>query len=130
MVSNALSRRRHVITSPAICIPPWPPPPPPPIGVTCTCSISALWDPVGKVLHGTIYAWLTSLPDNDPVKAWVSSNAAGSWANPYSVPNHGGKPFFGVTIPPGTTSITITVGFVFSDGHKCSAHCTVATPGA
>jgi len=130
MVSNSLSRRRHVIASPAICKPPWPPPPPPPYGVTCTCGVTGSYNTVTKIITGGKYPWLDSLPDLDPVKTWMHSDPEFEWLNPYADQNHRAETWGNFLVPPGTTSVEITAGFVFSNGHKCSAHRIVATPGA
>lgn len=53
-----------------------------------------------------------------------------AWSNPYTVTNGWTGVIDILPVPPGTTSITITAGFVFFNGAKCSAHTTVATPGA
>ena len=128
MVSNSLSRRRHVIASPAICKPPWPPPPPPPVGVTCVCGLAPTWYPTTRTVNGGMSANNSANPAGSPVKGWVSSEPQLDWNNPYQFGNGMPVTLGNHTLPPGYTSIKITVGFVFQNGLKCSEHTILATP--
>jgi hypothetical protein len=130
MVSNALSRRRHVIAAPAVCKPPPPPPPYPPTPSGCFCTVSLTWWPTQHYVLGCATAWLASLPDGDPVETWVHSTPELAWTNPYNTPNHGNLTFPPMAVPAGTLQITIVAGFIFSTGRQCSAHFVCPTPGA
>jgi len=124
------TRRRHVIASPAICKPPWPPPPPYPPGTSCYCQIPATWNPDYHEIAGTFVAVLTPAESGYLVKAWVHSTPELAWDNPYTFAEHHPGLNFTIAVPAGTTSVEITVGYVFSNGAKCSAHNVVPTPGA
>lgn len=130
MVSNSLSRRRHVITSPAICIkPPWPPPPYPPT-IICPCTIFS--DPMpGAVTFSLMYNFANpSAPAGSPILIWVHSQPELDWGNPYVKANNSAGELDTKTFPPGTPPITVTAGLRFNTGQQCSAHCIVVYLGS
>lgn len=130
MVSNSLSRRRHVIAPPAICRPPPPPRPPPYPPPGCTCGIAGIWHPGTKQAEVGWTGWLHELPDADPVVLWMHSTPDLGWTNPYADQNHIPHGAFLYGVPPGTTFIVFNAGWEFSTGRKCSAHLVLDTPGA
>ena len=117
-----------MFASPAICIPPWPPPPPYPPPSHCTCGTAAVWDPVTRRLTIGASACNTDNPAASPFKAWISTTPALTYANPLTGANCGFQVTTDTILPPGITSVTITIGFVFQNGYKCSAHITKPTP--
>jgi hypothetical protein len=130
MVSNALSRRRHVIKPPSVCKSGWPATKPVAPYGTCDCNVGPWWNASELYLDVTWTPWLTSLPNDDPVQTWVQSDPELAWTPPYLDKNHSPRTVQHLILPPGTTSFYITVTFLFSNGHLCSAVATIPTPGA
>jgi hypothetical protein len=130
MVSNSLSRRRHVIASPEICKKPPPPPLPPYPPGGCWCDIYPQWEPSTKKIYGSFVPWLPDLPNFDPVAAWTHSTPDLPWTNPTAATNNGSTAWGPFSVPPGTTAVTIATGYIFSSGRRCSAHKVCQTPGA
>jgi len=130
MVSNSLSRRRHVIASPEICKKPPPPPLPPYPPGGCTCNVGPLWHQSDLTLSITCTSTLATLPPGDPIEIWFNSTPPLAFANPYAWQNYSPHTTGPWTLPPGTPFFTITAGVKFSTGRLCSAHAAIDTPGA
>ena len=94
----------------------------------CPCSCCGDWTPWSRELKIGVAASLPGLPPLSPVKTWMHSIPTLPWANPYTIANDYDGWLCTFTLPPGITSVAITAGYVFSNGHKCSAHATIPTP--
>jgi len=130
MVSNSLSRRRHMIAAPEICKKPPPPPLPPYPPGGCWCTVGALWVPAPKTINVGLSPYLPELPNGDPVEAWIHSTPELAWSNPYNLGNHTTITWNDFAVPPGTPWVAINVGYVFSNERHCSGHYVIDTPGA
>jgi hypothetical protein len=128
MVSNSLSRRRHVIKAPAICISKRPPPPTFPPYDVCACNLSATWDPAIRRL---VVIYLVSNPHRpwgETYTAHIQSEPQLAWENPYSGTNGTIPGTAPVTVPAAITAVFTAAAFVFPDGTTCQANATFDIP--
>ena len=119
-----------MIASPEICKKPPPPPlpgyPPPP----CECTIWSYPAPGAETFELMYSLAYKPAGNHDPVDIWINSFPNLPWTKPYHRTDNSTASIDTQPIPPGTTSITVTAGIVFTDGHRCGAHFVVATPPA
>lgn len=121
MVGNALTRRRHVIASPAVCIAPLPPGVIPPY-VGCDCRIGAAYAPPALQIEVMLYATLATIDAGLPVTINVHSEPELAWDNPYTAPNGGSSGPHTLAIPADCMSVAIVALFDFPNGHHCHAY--------
>lgn len=130
MVSNAFSRRRHVIKAPSVCHKTWPEIPIVPPYDPCVCHLTLEWIPTPHYFNLSTSANSPSAPPGSDVLVWIHSKPELAYANPFHVPNGSATFLAHVDVPTGTTSVTVNAGYMFTAGHRCADHKTIATPGA
>jgi hypothetical protein len=92
--------------------------------------MTAIWSPTVKEIVGMVTANELPPPPITWVKVWLSATSGNPTPNPLEFMNGSNTSWIVHTIPPGTTTVTVTAGFVFDSGKKCSLYLVVPTPGA